>query len=72
MNKNKAKKLIPIYIKYRRRRGVMNEEAYILDHYEKYKAALEEIANEKEIHTKLNQERLCCKFQHIAINALDS
>ena len=32
--------------------------------------ALEEIAEEKEIHTKLNQERLCCKFQGIAMEAL--
>jgi hypothetical protein len=30
-----------------------------------------EIFEEKEIHTKLNQERLCCKFQDIAIRAIE-
>lgn len=34
--------------------------------------ALREIANEPEVHTKLNQERLCCKFQDIASSALVS
>ena len=37
---------------------------------ERLRKALLEIANEKEIHTKLNQERLCCKFQSIAMEAL--
>lgn len=34
--------------------------------------ALEEIRDESEVHTKLNQERLCCKFQDIAARALAS
>ena len=38
---------------------------------ERLKDALREIVNEKEIHTKLNQERLCCRFQSIAMEALD-
>lgn len=33
--------------------------------------ALEQVAGETEVHTKLNQERLCCKFQDIAQRALD-
>lgn len=33
-------------------------------------SALRMIADEDEIHTKLNQTRLCCKFQQIAIDAL--
>ena len=33
--------------------------------------ALIGIASEKEVHTKLNQERLCCKFQDIAIRAIE-
>lgn len=37
----------------------------------KAQAALREIADEAELHTKLNQERLCCKFQHIAAMALE-
>lgn len=34
------------------------------------RAALQEIAGEDEIHTKLNEVRLCCKFQDIAVRAL--
>jgi hypothetical protein len=34
------------------------------------RAALKKIADEPEVHTKLNQERLCCKFQDIATRAL--
>lgn len=40
------------------------------DRIEALEAALREIADETEVHTKLNQERLCCKFQHIARSAL--
>lgn len=36
-----------------------------------YREALREIADETEIHTKLSQFRLCCKFQDIARRALD-
>ena len=36
-----------------------------------YKTALKEIAECKDVHTKLTQERLCCKFQDIAIKALN-
>ncbi len=38
---------------------------------DKLKKALAEIASEKDVHTKLNQFRLCCKFQSIAMRALD-
>ena len=38
---------------------------------EKLEAALREIAECEDVHTKLNQERLCCKFQSIAIRALN-
>lgn len=34
------------------------------------RGALQEIADQPEVHTKLNQERLCCKFQDIAVRAL--
>lgn len=37
---------------------------------EKAETALAEIANEPEVHTKLSQERLCCKFQDIAKRSL--
>ncbi len=37
---------------------------------DKLRKALAEIANEEEIHTKLNQYRLCCEFQTIAMKAL--
>lgn len=36
-----------------------------------YKKALREIAECKDVHTKLNQHRLCCMFQQIAMKALD-
>jgi DUF438 domain-containing protein len=42
------------------------------DEIERLRKALETIASETEVHTKLNQERLCCKFQHIARAALDA
>lgn len=37
---------------------------------EALRVALERIRDESEVHTKLNQERLCCKFQDIAAEAL--
>ena len=42
----------------------------LLARYEEMRMALERIANETEVHTKLNQVRLCCKFQDIARAAL--
>ncbi len=43
----------------------------LADEIKRLQTALYEIANEEEIHTKLNQYRLCCKFQSIAMRALD-
>jgi hypothetical protein len=42
----------------------------LLDRIASLEAALAAIRDEAEIHTKLNQERLCCKFQDIAARAL--
>lgn len=36
----------------------------------RYEEALDKIANDEVTHTKLNQQRLCCKFQDIALTAL--
>lgn len=40
-------------------------------HIDRLESALREIAECDGIHTKLNQERLCCRFQGIAMRALD-
>ena len=54
-------------------------ELNLLDHInslqsenKRYREALERIANEKEIHEKFNQVRLCCKWQDIANKALNN
>ncbi len=41
------------------------------EYLRKMEAALREIAECDDIHTKLTQLRLCCKFQNIAMEALD-
>lgn len=43
----------------------------LADEIERLETALKKIANDEVTHTKLNQERLCCKFQDIAMEALD-
>ena len=50
--------------------GACKNPPDIIAENERMRNALMAIANETEIHTKLNQERLCCKFQDIAMNAL--
>jgi len=42
------------------------------DEVERLRIALSEIAEDEVTHTKLNQRRLCCKFQDIAAKALSS
>ena len=61
-------------VEIRRLRGVINKTNIKLED-EMYKVhiattALKEIANEEVTHTKLNQQRLCCKFKDIASRVL--
>jgi len=42
----------------------------LLDELSRLRTALATIRDEPEVHTKLNQERLCCKFQDIAARVL--
>lgn len=42
------------------------------DRIEELETALKKIANDEVTHTKLNQQRLCCKFQGIAMEALEN
>ena len=44
----------------------------VAEQMKRLREALSEIAADKELHTNLNQERLCRKFQHIAEVALNS
>lgn len=60
----------PRYTTKRLRHEIANATTALEAELAKAREALEQIAGDDEVHTAENQTRLCCKFQDIALRAL--